>query len=387
VVSVKVHSIWRHARHDRRRMTARIRADLDSLAGYAPGRGAPETVKLASNEMSAGPLPSVIAAISDAAAGVNRYPDNQATALVDRLALRLDVPPSQLAIGCGSVTLCQQLVQLTCGPADEVLFAWRSFEAYPVITQVVGAGQRTVPLRADHSHDLAAMLDAITPATRLVFVCSPNNPTGTVVRGEELVTFLDAVPDGVLVALDEAYHEFVTDPAVGDGMALYRHRGRDRGNLAVLRTFSKAYGLAGLRVGYCAAPEPVARALRKVSVPFSVNSLAQVAALASLDVEDELLARCRGVAAERGRVRAELLAMGYPVPDSQGNFVWLPLGEQTGAFAEYCLKHKVAIRPFPNDGARVTISDAGENEMFLTAAREWPVSGPVSGHRQYQPPM
>ncbi|MBV9730237.1 MAG: histidinol-phosphate transaminase, partial [Pseudonocardiales bacterium] len=289
-------------------MTARTRADLDSLPSYVPGRSIPGAVKLASNEVSAGPLPSVIKAISDAAADVNRYPDNRATALVDRLALRLDVPPSQLAVGCGSVMLCQQLVQATCGPADEVLFAWRSFEAYPVITQVVGVRQRMVPLRADHSHDLAAMLDAITPATRLVFVCNPNNPTGTAVRNDELVAFLDAVPDGVLVALDEAYHEFVTDPTVGNGMALRHHLARCRDNLAVLRTFSKAYGLAGLRVGYCVAPEPVATALRAVSVPFSVNSLAQIAALASLDVEEELLARCQEVADERDRVRAELLA-------------------------------------------------------------------------------
>ncbi|MDQ3762118.1 MAG: pyridoxal phosphate-dependent aminotransferase [Actinomycetota bacterium] len=357
-------------------MTARTRADLGSLPGYVPGRSIPGAVKLASNEVSAGPLPSVIAAICDAAADVNRYPDPEATALVDRLAVRLDVPPSHLAIGCGSVALCQQLVQATCGPADEVVFAWHSFEAYPIITQVAGARHRTVPLRPDHTHDLAAMLDAITPATRLVFVCNPNNPTGTAVWRDELVTFLDAVPDGVLIALDEAYHEFVTDPAVPDGLAL--RGGRD--NLAVLRTFSKAYGLAGLRVGYCVAVEPIATVLRKVSVPFSVNSLAQVAALASLDVEDELLARCRGVAAERDRVRAELLAMGYAVPDSQANFVWLPLGEQTAAFNEHCLEHKAVIRAFPGNGARITISDPSKNETFLTAAKYWQARhGDISG--------
>ncbi len=348
-------------------MTARTRADLESLPGYVPGRSVPGAVKLASNEVSAGPLPSVVAAICEAAANVNRYPDNGVTALANRLAVRLDVPPSQLAVGCGSVTLCQQLVQATCGPADEVLFAWRSFEAYPIITQVVGARLCMVPLRSDHGHDLAAMLDAITPATRLVFVCNPNNPTGTAVRRDELVAFLDAVPDGVLVALDEAYHEFVTDPAVGDGMTLRR----DRDNLAVLRTFSKAYGLAGLRVGYCVAPEPVTRALRKVSVPFNVSSVAQVAALASLDVEDELLARCRAVALERDRVRAELVAMGYPVPDSQANFIWLPLGERTTAFNDHCLEHKIVVRAFPSDGARVTIGSPAENEMLLAAAREW----------------
>jgi histidinol-phosphate aminotransferase len=346
-------------------MTAHTRADLASLPSYVAGRSIPGAVKLASNEVSAGPLPSVVAAIQDAVAGVNRYPDNGAAALVDRLAARLDVPPSHLAVGAGSVTLCQQLVQATCGPADEVLFAWRSFEAYPIITQVVGARQRTVPLRRDHTHDLAGMLEAITPATRLIFVCNPNNPTGTAVRRDELVAFLDAVPDGVLVALDEAYHEFVTDPGVPDGMELYRHRD----NVAVLRTFSKAYGLAGLRVGYCAAPEPVVAAVRKVSVPFSLNSIAQAAALASLDGEAEMLARCRGVGAERDRVRAELLAMGYPVPRSQANFVWLPLGEQTTAFSKHCLEHKVVIRPFPSDGVRITIGDPAENELFLTAAR------------------
>ncbi|MDT7718618.1 MAG: histidinol-phosphate aminotransferase [Pseudonocardiales bacterium] len=360
-------------------MTAHTRADLESLPGYVPGRSIPGAVKLASNEVSVGPLPGVVAAIRDAAAGINRYPDNGAAALVDRLAARLDVPPSQLAVGAGSVALCQQLVQATCTPTDEVLFAWRSFEAYPIITQIVGARQRTVPLRTDHTHDLAGMLDAITPATRLVFVCNPNNPTGTAVRRDELVTFLDAVPDGVLVALDEAYHEFVTDPAVPDGMELYRQRE----NVAVLRTFSKAYGLAALRVGYCVAPEPVATTLRKVSVPFSINSLAQVAALASLDVEDEMLARCRSVAAERDRVGSELIAMGYPVPRSQANFVWLPFGEHTMAFNEHCLEHKVVIRPFSGDGVRITIGDPNENEMALAAAREWRNSDPQGR----QPPI
>jgi histidinol-phosphate aminotransferase len=354
-------------------MTVRTRAELDSLPGYVPGRTIPGAVKLASNEVSAGPLPSVVAAICDAAAGVNRYPGFGATELVGRLAARLGVPPAHVVAGCGSLSLCQQLVQATCGPQDEVLFAWRSFEAYPLITQVFGARQRTVALRVDHTHDLAAMLDALTPATRLIFVCNPNNPTGTVVRRAELTGFLDAVPDGVLVALDEAYHEFVTDPAVPDGVALQR----DRDNLAVLRTFSKAYGLAGLRVGYCVAPEPVTTALRKLSVPFSVSSLAQVAALASLDVADELLARCREVATERGRVRAGLLALGYAVPDSQANFVWLPLGAQTTAFTAHCLEHKIVIRPFPGDGARVTIGDARENDAFLAAARTWHPQPPM----------
>ncbi|HKR49184.1 MAG TPA: pyridoxal phosphate-dependent aminotransferase [Pseudonocardiaceae bacterium] len=352
-------------------MTARTRADLESLPLYVPGRTIPGAVKLASNEVSDGPLPSVVAAITDAAAGVNRYPDNGVTALLDRLATRLNVSQSHLAAGSGSVALCQHLVQATCGRDDEVLFGWPSFEAYPLLIQVAGVRPRAVPLRPDHTHDLPAMLDAITPTTRLVFVCSPNNPTGTAVRRDDLVAFLDAVPDGVLVALDEAYHEFVTDPAVPDGVALYRDNlGRD--NLAVLRTFSKAYGLAGLRVGYCVAPEPIIAALRKVCMPFSVSSLAQVAALASLDVADELLARCQQITAERDRVRAELLAMGYVVPTSQANFVWLPLGERTATFNDHCLAHKIVVRAYPGTGARITISNPAENEAFLAAARSFP---------------
>lgn len=356
-------------------MAGVIRSDLDQLPSYVPGRSIPGAVKLASNEVAAAPPPNVMAAICDAAAGVNRYPSNTASALLDRLCARLDVPTSQVAVGAGSVALCEHLVRATCGPADEVVFAWRSFEAYPIITQVAGAHRRLVPLRCDHTHDLPAMLAAITPATRLVFVCNPNNPTGTVVSREELLGFLDAVPDGVLVALDEAYHEFVSDPAVADGVALIRSRGRGRGNLAVLRTFSKAYRLAGLRVGYCVAPQPVVTALRKVAVPFSVNSLAQAAALASLDAADELLAHCREVAHERDRVRAELLTMGYAVPDSQTNFVWLPLGQRSAAFNEHCLARKIVIRPFAGDGVRITIGTPAENDLFLAAAREYPDPG------------
>jgi histidinol-phosphate aminotransferase len=344
-----------------------IRADLHQLPSYVPGRSIPGAVKLASNEVAVSPLPSVVAAIADAAAGVNRYPDNSAPALRERLAAELDVPTGQVATGPGSVALCEHLVRATCGPADEVVFAWRSFEAYPIITHVAGAHRRLVPLRGDHTHDLPAMLAAISPQTRLVFVCNPNNPTGTAVPREDLVAFLDAVPDGVLIALDEAYHEFVTDPGVADGVAL----GRSRNNLAVLRTFSKAYRLAGLRVGYCVGPEPVITALRKVAVPFGVNSLAQAAALASLDAADELLAHCKDVAAERDRVRGELLAMGYAVPDSQTNFVWLPLGDRSAAFNEHCVAHKIVIRPFAGDGVRVTIGEPAENEVFLAAARDW----------------
>jgi histidinol-phosphate aminotransferase len=350
-------------------MAAYTRADLAQLPGYVPGRSIPGAIKLASNEVSAGPLPSVVAAIAEAATGVNRYPDSGANALTCRLAERFAVSENHLAIGCGSVSLCQQLVQATCTDGDEVVFGWRSFEAYPIVTQVVGAVGIHVPLTKDHRLDLAAMLAAITPKTRLIFVCTPNNPTGSALHEAELRSFLDAVPPDVLVVIDEAYREFVDDPDVPDGAVVTKDAwARDGHNVALLRTFSKAYGLAGLRVGYCMAPEPVAAVLRKVFVPFSVNMIAQVAAIASLDAEDELLARCAQVVAERGRVHAALLDLGYDVPPSQANFVWLPLGERTAEFNEHCLDNKVVVRAFAGDGARVTVGDPHENDVFLAAA-------------------
>ncbi len=347
--------------------TVPTRADLAALPPYVPGRTVPGAIKLASNEVPGGPLPSVSDAIARATAEVNRYPDMGAWTLVDRLARELDVPGERVAVGCGSVSLCQQFVQALCEPGDEVLFAWRSFEAYPIVTQVGNATPVRVPLTDSHHHDLTAMLDAITDRTRVVFVCNPNNPTGTAVRRAELVRFLDAVPENVLVVLDEAYREFVTDPDVPDGLEF-----TDRPNVAVLRTFSKAYGLAGLRVGYAVAAAPVIEAVRKVYVAFSVNALAQTAALASLDAKEELLARCADIVRERTRVYDALTAADYAVPETQANFVWLPLGGRTDAFAEHALEHKVVVRPFTGEGVRITVGTPEENDVLLEAARTFP---------------
>ncbi|MEO6880679.1 MAG: histidinol-phosphate transaminase [Mycobacteriaceae bacterium] len=344
-------------------MTARTRPDLDELPSYVPGRSAPGAVKLASNEVSAPPLPSVVQAIVTAAAGVNRYPDTASTALANELARRLEVDPAQVVVGNGSVSLCQQLVAATCSDGDEVVFAWRSFEAYPLVVRGVGAVPVTVPLTATHGHDLDAMLAAIGPRTRLVFVCNPNNPTSTVVRSDELNRFLDAVPGEVLVVLDEAYTEFVRDGDVPDGIALTR--GRD--NVAVLRTFSKAYGLAGLRVGYTVAPVPVAAAVRKVGVPFGVSGVAQAAALACLDAADELLARCDDLVLERDRVRTALVGAGYDVPTSEANFLWLPVGEGALDLAQRCADGGVLVRAFAGAGVRVSTGTRAENDAFLRA--------------------
>jgi histidinol-phosphate aminotransferase len=349
----------------------RFRSILDQFIPYKPGgrveRPDGRAFKLSSNESPYGPLPSVVQVITEASADVNRYPDNGAVALTEAIARRYGIPPTHIAVGCGSVGVTQQLLQAVAEPGGEVLYAWRSFEAYPRLVQLAGAAEILVPLQ-DETHHLPAMAAAITPRTRVIFVCNPNNPTGTVVHRAELEDFLDRVPPDCLVVLDEAYAEYVRDPDVPDGLELYR----DRPNLAVLRTFSKAYGLAGLRVGFLVGHEPVAEAARKTLLPFSVNTIAQAAAIASLAAEPELLARVDQVVKERARVRDELLAQGWSVPPTEANFVWLRLNEDTEDFAASCARDGIGIRPFAGEGARVSVGDEEDNEAFLAAARAYP---------------
>ncbi|MFJ8850583.1 histidinol-phosphate transaminase [Streptomyces sp. NPDC102437] len=349
----------------------KLRAELDGVPAYVPGKpaaaGGPVAFKLSSNENPYPPLPGVMESALAAAANFNRYPDMACTGLMNELADRFGVPLSHLATGTGSVGVAQQLLQATSGPGDEVIYAWRSFEAYPIITQVSGATSVKVPLNEGEVHDLDAMADAITDRTRLIFVCNPNNPTGTVVRRAELERFLDRVPGDVLVVLDEAYREFIRDVEVPDGIEIYR----DRPNVAVLRTFSKAYGLAGLRVGFAVAHEPVAAALRKTAVPFGVSQLAQDAAVASLRAEDELLGRVGSLVSERQRVQRALAGQGWTVPDSQANFVWMRLGDRTADFAAACERAGVVVRPFVGEGVRVTIGEDEANDLFLKVAESF----------------
>ncbi|MER6305626.1 MULTISPECIES: histidinol-phosphate transaminase [unclassified Streptomyces] len=351
--------------------TPKLRAALDGIPTYKPGRPAPAdgpvTYKLSSNENPYPPLPGVLESAVTAAGSFNRYPDMACTGLMAELADRFSVPVEHLATGTGSVGVAQQLIQSTAGPGDEVIYAWRSFEAYPIITQVSGATSVQVPLTSGEVHDLDAMLAAITDRTRLIFVCNPNNPTGTVVRRAELESFLDRVPGDVLVVLDEAYREFIRDPEVPDGIELYR----DRPNVCVLRTFSKAYGLAGLRVGFAVAHEPVAAALRKTAVPFGVSQLAQEAAVASLRSEQALLERVDALVAERARVVDGLLGQGWTVPETQANFVWLRLGDRTTDFAAACERAGVVVRPFAGEGVRVTIGETAAMDLFLQAAEDF----------------
>ncbi|HEU4425793.1 MAG TPA: histidinol-phosphate transaminase [Pilimelia sp.] len=350
------------------------RADLDTLPSYVPGRnpadlarelGMPEAIKLASNEVPYGPLPGVPEALAEAAAVAHRYPDMGVVALRETLAERYGVSPDRIATGCGSVALCEHLARATCLPGDEILYSWRSFEAYPIIVATTGASSVRVPNTAGHGHHLAAMAAAITEQTRMILVCNPNNPTGTAVRRAELDRFLDAVPHDVLVVIDEAYREFVTDPEVPDALATYG----DRPNVAVLRTFSKAWGLAGLRVGFMVASPDVAAAVRKVVTPFSTSVAAQAAALAALRQGDEVRRRCALVITERDRLTVALRDLVPDVPDSQSNFVWLPLGDRSAAFGAACEKHGVIVRPFPGEGVRVTVGTPAENDAFLAAAK------------------
>jgi len=349
-----------------------LRSALDGIPAYKAGK--PPVVvpgvtsyKLASNENHHDPLPSVVTAINECLADIHRYPDYASTNLRTAIASRFDVPVSHVSVGTGSVGILPQLVQITAGPGDGVLFGWRSFEAYPIMTQIAGATAQRVPLDSSATHDLDAMLAAIDETTRLVLVCNPNNPTGTVVGAQGLRDFVAAVPSHILVVIDEAYTEFVDPASTLDGLELYRAYP----NVAVLRTFSKAYGLAALRVGFCIAHERVSEALAKVQVPFGVSTPAQVAAIASLDAEAELLARVEAIVAERHRLDAALRALDLHPAVSEANFVWLGLGERTLDFARACEEAGITVRPFDGEGVRITIGEPAANDRLLAIASAW----------------
>lgn len=342
-----------------------LRPALDGLPGYRAGRSRPGAVKLSANENPFPPLPGVLEAATAELAGLNTYPDPAATRMLEEISAALGVPVAQLATGTGSVGILQQIVQATSGPGDEVLFAWRSFEAYPLVARLGGATPVTVPLTAGEEHDLDAMADAVTERTRLVLLCSPNNPTGTVLRREEVAKFLAVVPADVLVVLDEAYAEFVRDRAAVNGLDLVAAHP----NLCVLRTFSKAYGLAGLRVGYAVAATEVAAGLRAATLPFGVSAAAQAAVVASLAVPELLAERVEAIVAERERMIAALRALGYRPPDSQANFVWLRLGGRTAELVEVLERAGLIVRPYGTEGLRITIGTPEANDRVLAALR------------------
>jgi histidinol-phosphate aminotransferase len=289
-----------------------------------------------------------------------------ATELGEAIAASLGVTPDSIVTGCGSVAALGHVLTAVCEAGDEVVLPWRSFEAYPIAVSLAGAEGVRVPVGADGRLDLEAMAEAVTPRTKVVLVCTPNNPTGPAVHADELARFLAAVPSDVLVVLDEAYVEFVRDERAADGLAAFA----EHPNVVLLRTFSKAYGLAGLRVGYAVARPRLAAGIRAASTPFGVSHVAQLAALASLRARDELLRRVDSVVAERARLLTALRAQGWTVPDSQANFVWLPLGEQASSFAERCARAGVLVRPFAGDGVRVSVGEPEATDLFLEVSSE-----------------
>ena len=346
----------------------RLRPDLHGIPAYKAGaritHSSLPTYSLASNEVPFGPLPGVADAVAARLPELNRYPDPAATELTVALSQRLGINAEELTLGTGSVAVCQQAVMAACSPGDEVLYAWRSFEAYPILTTLAGARSVPVPLLPDTRHDLMAMADAVTDRTRVIFVCTPNNPTGPAVTEAELTEFLGRVPEDVLVVVDEAYFEFgLADPdgPVLDAVTL----SRGRSNVLVVRTFSKAYGLAGMRVGYGVASPVVAAALRKCALPFGVSLLSQAAALASLDQDGELLRRVSWVREERERVVIRARELGFDVPESRANFYWLPLGHGAEDFAHRCRERGVTVRAFHNEGVRVTVGEPDANDVVL----------------------
>lgn len=341
------------------------------LPAYRPGRsaeqvaaeqGLAEAVKLASNELPFAPLPSVAGAIAAGIERVHLYADTRATSLRRDIAEHHGVDEDCVTVSNGSVTILQQLALSYVDAGEKIAMCWPSFEAYPLFAMLVDAEQTRIPL-VDERFDLDALARSIDESTKLAFVTNPNNPTGTCVPTTAIRSLLEHVPSTCPVVLDEAYAEFVTDPSVEDSAPLLD----DFANLVITRTFSKAHGLAGLRVGYALAHPEVVETLDKTYVPFAVNELAQRAASASLDATDEMHERVAIVVAERDRVARALRDRGWPVPDAQGNFVWLPVPDRATTVGEALERVGVVARAFGGVGVRITIGDRPMNDRLLAA--------------------
>ena len=347
------------------------------LVPYEPGKpveevqrelGLERVVKLASNEGPFGPFAAAREALERAAPELNRYPDGGAYRLRAALAERHDVRFEEVAVGAGSDGLVDCLAQATLDPRDEIVSGWPSFPSYAIDALKLGATPRTIPLRNDR-YDLDAMLAAVGPQTKIVYVCHPNNPTGTMNTRAELDEYFDRVPDHVLTVLDQAYREYIDHPEYADGIEEYAKAGR---RVVVLRTFSKIYGLAGLRVGYAIGPAPVVTGINKVKRAFDVTTPAQVAALASLDDSAELERRRRVNAETRPQLERSLREHGFgPAGPAVANFLYADVGADARPLFERLLREGAIVRPLHGFGAptaiRVTVGTPDENEFFAAA--------------------
>ena len=355
-----------------------VRPVFDTLPSYAAGKP-PVPVdgltryKLSSNENPLGPVPEVARVLAEFDA-VHRYPDPLSTALRTALAGQLGVDAEDIVTGAGSLGALNQILKTFAGVnadgvQDEVIYAWRSFEAYPILVGIMGARSVQVPNLPDGAHDLDAMAAAVTDRTRLILVCTPNNPTGPAVTESQIRSFLAKVPATVPVVIDEAYFEFCAASSIPEGeepplngLDIYR----DYPNVIILRTFSKAQGLAGLRVGYSISHPQITRHLRVAATPFAVSALAERAAVASIEHQEAVMARVSHIVAERERVTARLRELGYEFPGTYANFVWLPLGERTGEFVDLMNRNALSVRAFGSEGVRVSIGEIEANDRFLS---------------------
>lgn len=355
-----------------------VRPVFDTLPSYAAGKP-PVPVdgltryKLSSNENPLGPVPEVARVLAEFDA-VHRYPDPLSTALRTALAGQLGVDAEDIVTGAGSLGALNQIIKTFAGVnadgvQDEVIYAWRSFEAYPILVGIMGACSVQVPNLPNGAHDLDAMATAVTDRTRLILVCTPNNPTGPAVTESQIRSFLAKVPATVPVVIDEAYFEFCAASSIPEGeepplngLDIYR----DYPNVIILRTFSKAQGLAGLRVGYSISHPQITRHLRVAATPFAVSALAERAAVASIEHQEAVMARVSHIVAERERVTARLRELGYEFPSTYANFVWLPLGERTGEFVDLMNRNALSVRAFGSEGVRVSIGEVEANDRFLS---------------------
>ncbi|HEX5928661.1 MAG TPA: histidinol-phosphate transaminase [Solirubrobacterales bacterium] len=361
-------------------MTVTFAEKLARMPGYqagVPTGQAPEAIasgniaQLASNESPFPPHPRVVEAIAAAAGAMHRYPDPDATLLRRRLAERFETDPSRIAVGNGSCEILLAAAEALCEPGDEILFAWPAFSMYPYLPALTGAREVRVPLAAGGVHDLDAMAAEVTAATQLLLVCNPNNPTGTHIPAAQIAAFCERVPAHVTIALDEAYVEFQTDDDPDASLALLA----DFPNLVVLRTFSKCYGLAGLRVGYAIGPATFRAAVDAVRQPFSVNALAQAAGAEAVLHQDDVLRRVESTVAERLRVEEGLRGMGLGTAETQANFSWIDLGDAEEAEVVAGLaEREIAVRPGTPLGGpghiRVSYGTEAENDRFLRGLSE-----------------
>ncbi len=355
-------STWGMEQDMEQALTVPIRPAVDALPRYRPGRSAPGAAKISSNEMPAPPSSRVIDAAIAALAEPNRYPDLMAVRLREALAAHHGVAVPQICVGTGSSAILVGALSAVCEPGAEVVFPWRSFESYPIAVPSQHAVPRPVPLAEGGRHDLPAMCAAVGPNTAALILCSPNNPTGPALTLADIRQVLAGVPETVLVLVDEAYIEFATDEGVSTAIPLIA----EYPNLLVMRTFSKAYSLAGLRVGYAVGHPALIGAIQAVLVPFGVSTVAQAGALAALEDEGEVGSAIARTVAERDRVVAELRELGYTVPHSQANFYFLPgLGH---TFVQACREAGLIVRPFP-EGVRVTVGTAEQNDALIEVAR------------------